>query len=137
MNAVPALESLATKQVLSQYNHLEDLPLYTRPVVANLFRFAGSYKLSSRSTYVFGYNGNLGMSNKVINYFIFKISLGFQSKLDTLFDTKIDIMDTEIEIAIAMDMDISGTTLMIEKTHQGFVVNFENSTKVINLGKTL
>ena len=53
MNAVPALESLATKQVLSQYNHLEDLPLYTRPVFAYLFKFARSYKLSSRSTSVF------------------------------------------------------------------------------------
>ena len=71
MNAVPALESLATKLVFSQYNHLEDLPLHARPVVADLFRFAGSYKLSSRATSVFGYNGTLGMSNKVIYSFFF------------------------------------------------------------------
>ena len=46
-------------------------------------------------------------------------------------------MDTEIENCIAMDMNISGTSLMIEKNNQGFVFNFENSRKVINLGKTL
>ena len=44
-------------------------------------------------------------------------------------------MDIEIENAIATDISISGITLSVEKIVGSFIFNFENSTKVIDLGR--
>ena len=45
-------------------------------------------------------------------------------------------MDNEIEEADANDVRVSGIMLLIEKNSHIFEFTFENSTKVIELGKT-
>ena len=47
----------------------------------------------------------------------------------------LETIDVDIEEAISTDMSISGNTLSIERIFQSFIFNFENSTKVVNLGK--
>ena len=45
-------------------------------------------------------------------------------------------MDTDIEVEIANDLQISGTVLSIRKNLECFEFIFENATQVVSLGKT-
>ena len=64
MFSVKPLESLATTAILRDYQSLELLPIPVQRLTSDLFQYNGRYKLSSRSSAVFDYNGNRG---KIIN----------------------------------------------------------------------
>ena len=75
MFTIPKLEALATKAVLGNNVQLDSFQDSEKEVVADLFRFSGSYQLSARTAAVFGLVGNM-RGKCQIYFFIFHLFFG-------------------------------------------------------------
>ena len=60
MFSVKSLESLTTSEIVRVYASLQSLPIPVQRLTTGLFHYSGRYKLSSRTSAVFSYNGTRG-----------------------------------------------------------------------------
>ena len=122
MLTVQKLEALASRAVLVNYESLESVPHHMRELAKNLFRFDVRYNLSSRLAAVFDDEGNRGKLFLKILFYCKNICLG--------------TVNTDIELCVANDMQISGTCVSINKDMDRYELSYENATQMIQLGKT-